>query len=470
MSTNARLSERVKNYPKLATLLPNLAKYNFVAATQMTLEVTDVEGFNPTLSFIKPFNGSTTFNRTLGIGFQLNGTQDRSLTINYSIDVAQLAYDADWEKEICEDSPDDEVKAAKLKRSTETIAGDLGIADIISDGLITLDDTQSQNLYSNSGPVPPIVQLTTLLSGPVTQAQSGGTDPFAVGNVVIRPNLYVNGLLTLSPPQANAVTASTVTLTGTANETSFDAAPKYALSLTGTMAPPQENAIYFTLTGNFNPLDASVPPWSFNPTVNFTGSVAKDDAGKVTVQIQGTMAGTGTAPPLYGVKLASQPQQAPAGGGFSVKAVAAGTKGGGTTASAASGASTSQGTSFGSIVDFILTFGLNGGPNWSVAKFKGPSGGGGGGSSGSSGSSGGGGGGGGGQLLSASRMNTDTLSITFVASCRKVISDPFQSLQLPTTYWQSIGPCDTSGTAQQQSAIVGYGQNNVQTFERMLRP
>ncbi|HEY1614507.1 MAG TPA: hypothetical protein VGF97_12525 [Rhizomicrobium sp.] len=82
-------------------------------------------------------------------------------------------------------------------------------------------------------------------------------------------------------------------------------------------------------------------------------------------------------------------------------------------------------TSFSSLVDFTVLEGANGGPSLSLLHFRvGSASGGGGGGSGSmggSGSSGGGSGGGSGsgQIFSASRSTTDTLNVTFTATCRE---------------------------------------------------
>jgi hypothetical protein len=89
-------------------------------------------------------------------------------------------------------------------------------------------------------------------------------------------------------------------------------------------------------------------------------------------------------------------------------------------------ANSSGTTSFAANVSFIVSEGVNGGPNWTVLEFKGPSGGGGSSGGGGGGGSGGGGsggssgsGGGGSQLLNFTRSATDSLSVTFEASCQQ---------------------------------------------------
>jgi hypothetical protein len=94
-------------------------------------------------------------------------------------------------------------------------------------------------------------------------------------------------------------------------------------------------------------------------------------------------------------------------------------------------------TTFSSKIDFTIVQGLNGGPSWTLLKWKvggGSAGGAGGGAGGAGGSGGGGGGaagaggagagaGGGGQLLNWSRTVLDTLTITFSPTCSSERTD-----------------------------------------------
>jgi uncharacterized membrane protein YgcG len=112
---------------------------------------------------------------------------------------------------------------------------------------------------------------------------------------------------------------------------------------------------------------------------------------------------------------------------------------------------------FGSTIDFTIVLGLNGGPSWTLERFKGPSGGGGGGSGGGSGggANGNGSGGGGGNqgLLNFTNTEKNTLVISFAPalpggavspenllhgtmkpSCRKVVAACNQDYQSKTGY------------------------------------
>jgi hypothetical protein len=98
--------------------------------------------------------------------------------------------------------------------------------------------------------------------------------------------------------------------------------------------------------------------------------------------------------------------------------------GGGNTGGGAAGQAGNA--TFSSKIDFSVVEGINGGPNYSILRFKGPGGGSGAGGGGGAGGAGGGaagGGGGGGQLISANRTALDSLSVTFSPTCR--VSKPF---------------------------------------------
>src|SRR6185437_10611634 len=76
---------------------------------------------------------------------------------------------------------------------------------------------------------------------------------------------------------------------------------------------------------------------------------------------------------------------------------------------------------FGATIDFTVVLGVNGGPTWTLARFKGPAGGGGGGGGGGAGGGGGSGGGSGGSgggsqgWLNFSSTRKNTLIISFAS-------------------------------------------------------
>jgi hypothetical protein len=125
----------------------------------------------------------------------------------------------------------------------------------------------------------------------------------------------------------------------------------------------------------------------------------------------------------FSVNAATSAGGSPSGGAANLTAKSA----------ASSSASTTQ---FGSLVTFAITYGVNGGPNWTLSTFKGPA----------------GGVGPGGQLISATRTHTATMQITFVAACK----DGNNPQELDT-FWKSVPKCN--GTQQAQAAAAGQAIN-----------
>jgi hypothetical protein len=257
-----------------------------------------------------------------------------------------------------------------------------------------------------------------------------------------------NGNMTFTPSTTEATAPGTVTFTGTGTA---DDGTKYFINLTGSAVQPSKYSnIIFSLSGTMAKLrdgtkrdEPRRADWSgtlgFAPSLSLAGTINyKHEPGSLAISAGSTKSEKGGDPitvtpegrPQTGPQRTGQPSAGAGafGGG--------GGGGGGGGAAKTSGAPSAGSTLFGTIVSFIVSYGLNGGPNWTLMTFKGPSGGGGGGGGGG-GSSGGGGGGGGGQLANLSRTNTDTLTITFVAACK---NEPNKSR--PTNYWESLPRCD----------------------------
>ena len=124
----------------LYDLIPLLQDNHFVAAVSLTLDTSDSEGVYPSLSWIHPFNTAATYTRTLGLGGNLNGSQERNIAFSYSIDLANIA-----------DGCDRQMGANGIGG----LSGSLELADIIADGLTGLEETKLVNVYSSGGPTRP---------------------------------------------------------------------------------------------------------------------------------------------------------------------------------------------------------------------------------------------------------------------------------------------------------------------------
>lgn len=489
-----RLTRRVENSTKLgepanlARLLPYLARYHFVATGTLTLEVTDTEGLGGSLSYIKPY--SMMFSEALNLTIPvLTGTQDRSLNVNYSIDLDKLLKPT-WHTKYCEER----------KRSFATavvedsglgggIAGDLGLADIIADGLIALNQTAPQNVYGSTGPVLPTNQQAVSFSNGSLQLASGaasalnGTTTALNGTILLAPaaagaltptSATLNGIVTLSqkvlnatcqPPQKGA--ASNCALPSNCLPPARGApAPRgaspcvmtvrYYANLTGNEAAGGDGKNLVQLSGTLNPESAGAlktifGSLGFTPAIVLVGAV---DENNRIASLSGTLTSSAPAPaPMYVITLgtsAAAAVAAPAAPSPILAMAATPGKGGGGGAGAGGGGSPS-GTSFGSVVDFIVSLGVNGGPTWTLQRFKGPAG-----AAGTGPANG--------QLAGINRTNTDTLSITFVASCQAA-ADIKPKID---SYWDSIAPCDTLGTAQAQSGFFGLQNNSLMLFQNRL--
>jgi uncharacterized membrane protein YgcG len=461
-------------------LLALLIDKHFVAAAQLTLDVIDTEGVNPSVSFITPFYPGTTmstmYNYTLAVGGSLSGTQERNIGFGYSIDLETLQVDGyDENGQPIKSAVASECQkwygvAAENGQVTSGaqggIGGDLGLARIIIDGLEGLDATAQVNIYGSSGPTLP---TTTRVIG-VTLENASGTNPLAhplhllPGSISISPSTtdpHALGSATLTA--STSALGSLINLTGSTLIISEQQHGKtirhLALSLTGNVQFSRgDNATKLGYSPKLNVI-GTIPikdDWDYDLStpVKLTGVLSPDTATgnsnadfckggacDVTLIFESTSPISFRGLPAAGFL---------AGGGGG----AAGAPSKGAVAPVATGSS-----QFSSYVNFVISSGLNGGPNWVLKTFKGPSGGGGGGGGGGSSSGGGssGGGGGGGQLLSATRTNTDSLTITFVAAC--------QDKQKPvaSSYWDTLPVCDYLGILKSGAANTATQYNILST-------
>lgn len=136
-------------------LWDRLLEDNFVASITLNLQVTNNEGLNPSLTFPTPFTpiatpGLTpttpiafTGNFTLAVNGQLNGSQYRTFTVGYLIDLVKLYFDF---------APKYLVRQGELIPTCQVasvlLGGDLGLDEILSNGLHSLDRASWYNVYA----------------------------------------------------------------------------------------------------------------------------------------------------------------------------------------------------------------------------------------------------------------------------------------------------------------------------------
>jgi hypothetical protein len=431
---SSRLAKRVNADPQLASLLPKLAEDHFVATAQLSLEVTDTNGLAPSLNFL---NSANTF--AFSLGGQLNGTQDRNVTVNYGIDLGNLQ-DSHYKNDFCKPF----VGGDKVAVDTvDGIGGDLGLADTVADGLLALDAGSSANAYPTTGPTPIAFERRFSIPGKIT------SDSPAVDATIES----LKGTILVSPHTANSATQGTVTVTGIATIMLGGKELKFLANWTGALIPQDSvgstDKYTFSLTGSLVPVAYTdevkdfITLFGYNPMVTLTGSIVSAP-GQADLMLSGilTPSATSTGSLKFAKLVLHSPAPPPPGAQISTTAFV-----GAAAAKAPSSSSGSaSGTSFGSLITFTLVYGANGGPNWTLKTFKGPS-------------------GGSTPFVSASRTRTDSLSITFVAACR----DIGNASSNVSDYWSSIGACDDLGAAVAQSAQIGYQNNSLMILKNLIQ-
>src|ERR1700733_682076 len=195
---NEELITRINDDPSLAEVLSHLADDHFVASVLMTLDVLDTQGLNPSLNFIYPLYHNTSlssmYNETLAVAGSLNGTQERNISLGYSIDLEQLKDVVDKRGGLikytvahhCWDQNDQNAGTTSQNVAVRTgLVGDLGLTEIIIDGLRGLDAASDVNIYGSSGPT--TLAVADNITGLTLQFDGLGKLVFA-GNITFTPS------------------------------------------------------------------------------------------------------------------------------------------------------------------------------------------------------------------------------------------------------------------------------------------
>jgi hypothetical protein len=430
---NSKMLALYYEHPELAQLLPKLVEYSFIASVSMVLDVTDTEGVSPSLSFIEPFNAAASLNRTLGIGASLNATQEHNQTFNYTVNLAKLSSGANGLQCYGPLPPGG-------------LEGDLGLVSDVVSGLLSLDASANLNIAGSASPI--ISSVSQQFANDVAMNFSGNNsagDKFGTSLTVTEAGL------TFSPPASGS--QGTLTLTGTG--TTGDGIP-YFINLTGSAFQKDRNApIPFSITGTLT--QSAFQPNSelgFGPKLTLAGDINISKQGFAIALKSGSLiadtATLGTWPALFLVNAISpQVKKVPTQSYSTLSSFLAGgitsAAGGSTAAGASKGSSggavvTGSSTQFSTFENFQISYGVNGGPTWTLLRFKGPV-------------------GGNSPLLTGNRSDSDSLTITLVAACRQNGENNFS----PANYWQAIPVCDSSGTLQTLAGINGQTFNTYRT-------
>lgn len=208
----------------MANLVTYLTAYHFVASVNLTLDVTDTEGANPSLSFITPFNKMKAPGNSfaMGLGGQWSGTQDRKMTLAYPIDMASLppptgrCFQSNW------------VFLKQAAGLDSGLKGNLGLADILADGLVTLDTTKAYSYYGSgsAGAAATTVYHSIDIHNDSTYVPPKGEKPVGLSEF--------NGYITFGPPSQVGSDIRSATLNGI---WSFGKGNDCSGTLTGTTLP-----------------------------------------------------------------------------------------------------------------------------------------------------------------------------------------------------------------------------------------
>ena len=236
--------EDAESNNRIFDLLTYIKKYHMVASVSLTLDALDSEGLNPSLNFMAPSIGGVASTKpTWTIGPQLSGTQEKTLTVSFPVDMAQLygndvgdkglitMVQNDYKVKYCL-QPTDNIDPNKVTNTG--VSGNLGLADIIVDGMIGLDHSGESNLYSSAGITSPVIarhidyKITKSIA-----AKDGITADPATGISISSSD----GELVIQPPSAGTLAAKTASFTGLVTLSVGKVDTPYNAILNGTVMP-----------------------------------------------------------------------------------------------------------------------------------------------------------------------------------------------------------------------------------------
>jgi hypothetical protein len=175
-----------------------LTTRQYIAFATLTVDVTNLEGTSPSLSFITPYLTPMT-NLTKAIGGQYNATQHRTITQSFTIDLTQPAADA-------------KIRCPQGLKEGHGLRGDLGLELLVNSGLAHVSgDEFVFKRPSSNGPV----KLNALVQ-PVFGSTVDFTIVYGISNVgpswtlthFKGPGSGTSGLLTLTRTEKDTLVIS----------------------------------------------------------------------------------------------------------------------------------------------------------------------------------------------------------------------------------------------------------------------
>ncbi len=427
---------------QLDKLLHNLVEYTFVSSISMTLDVLDTQQFSPSLNFIDPLDPKGATSLAVAVGASLGGTQEHYETFNTTINMTKL-----WEDAVAGKEPG----GGCFKEEAGGIEGKLGLVGDVINGLQSIDAAAEYNFASSASP------LVSSASAPITgfPTLEFSTEKKSRDRTVVR----LNGAITVSAPATGE--AGSLTVVGIINVGGYD----FFANLTGTTIQNDQNIkngilnVPYSITGTLGLTDSHGgkvdgkfgygPKLTLIGSVNVTGDNLQLSVDSGTLVPDTTANGDPQTTDAYfysgteSIKVFQRNAKMEGANlmtSFSSVASSGSTTGGAAKASGGGTGATSNTTQFTAFENFQLSYGVNGGPNWTLTHFKGPA-------------------GGSNSLLTLNRNDSDSLTMTFVAACRQ---DGVSNI-LAKDYWSAIPICDQSGILTTLAAQSGQYTNNFHT-------
>ena len=202
------------------------------------------------------------FNSTFTVGASASGTQERNIGLSYSIDLEKVAN-----------------QCLPIAGPVMGLAGDLGLADIVLDGINGLNVAKNVNIYGSSGPTIPTFTSDNgswTLNGTAIIPNPDADKPGQPKTITISLDspMTLTGSITYSPSTNDPQAPGTASVTGTAISKAGD---KYLVYLTGSTLILGKT-IQLSLSGTMTQITASKDALQlgFAPKLTLGGSLNTD--------------------------------------------------------------------------------------------------------------------------------------------------------------------------------------------------
>jgi hypothetical protein len=477
-----------------------LQDYDFSASLLFTLQVNEANGFNPSVNIIHPIYGAAplptptsvpVYNRTLALGGQSDATNIRSISFTYSIDMRNLM-NSSKEKTCLEHN--------EPVFNPSRILGDLGLTEILDNGFDALNTTAQHNISETE-------QLSLALGNIRRVAKQTELAPDQIPKVSLASEIVVHRLwyptantcvpalgrqpgLTRDVQLVKALIDKKISTNPGLVETSNNLRDVVACLMhqQAALKVDPSHRSYLTLVDPLALFQDDLETVASSGATADVVAYARAALSELPGALEGTL-GTASVKAfqnvldhLYVALVQTRPSEAPwilnIGDAIAPTSASATTPGpapsvppGSSATASASPSGAAGAVNFSTSVNFLVLTGINGGPNWTLVHFKGPSAGGAGGGTGSgTGAVGGattstGANSGSQNLLNLSRNTSDSLTLTLTPVCRKTADSAGGLTSID--YWGTLPSCAPG--LYQNAASAGLASGQLFRQEDILR-